>query len=122
VNQESLVKMELPDRKEQKENVASMHDLEDLENLVNQESLVNLENLVSQENLVKKDKKERQLDWKSLRIRLRATSAPLMKNCKTAVPKIREDLIMERKKEQLITLVLVHLMERYLYQYACINK
>ena len=71
MNQESLVKMELPDRKDQKENVASMHDQEDLENLVNQENLESLENLVNQESLVRRDKRERQLNWKRLRIRLR---------------------------------------------------
>ena len=62
VNQESLVKMEPLDHKDQKGNVAHMYSQENLGNLVSLESQESLENLVNQESLEIRAKRERQLD------------------------------------------------------------
>ena len=131
MNQESLVKMEPLDHKDQKGNVAHMHGLENQENVVNQESLAMMENLVNQESLVTRDKKERQLDSKSLRIRLVMALGSFVRSYKTAVTKmmVKDTMVvmmmmmtmmmmmMTSVRDQQTTTVLAHHMERYISVY-----
>ena len=111
--------MAIPELLDLKENAANMHHLASQATLVDQENLEKMVNQESQEHLVVRDRKEKLLDWKKLKTKLKMASNLFVHNYMTVVIVMVIYMVVNVLLMIIMMKLHVHHMERFAFVFLC---